>query len=57
MDGYIGVSGPMDRKGEGYISPKVQREAIERWPSTTVSGSPSGTSMRTSPPEPTTGRA
>src|SRR5215203_5633078 len=31
MDGYIRVSRRMGRKGAGYISPKVQREAIERW--------------------------
>jgi DNA invertase Pin-like site-specific DNA recombinase len=31
MDGYIRVSRRMGRKGKGYISPKVQREAIKRW--------------------------
>src|SRR4051795_10731490 len=31
MDGYIRVSRRMGRKGPGYISPHVQREAIERW--------------------------
>jgi DNA invertase Pin-like site-specific DNA recombinase len=31
MDGYIRVSRRMGRKGPGYISPTVQREAIERW--------------------------
>jgi site-specific DNA recombinase len=31
MDGYIRVSRRLGRKGPGYISPKVQREAIERW--------------------------
>lgn len=31
MDGYIRVSRRMGREGPGYISPKVQREAIERW--------------------------
>ena len=30
-DGYIRVSRRMGRKGPGYISPDVQREAIERW--------------------------
>jgi hypothetical protein len=30
MDGYVRVSRRMGRKGPGYISPKVQREAIER---------------------------
>src|SRR5829696_109488 len=31
MDGYVRVSRRMGRKGPGYISPNVQREAIERW--------------------------
>src|SRR3954452_6241957 len=31
MDAYIRVSRRMGRKGPGYISPDVQREAIERW--------------------------
>jgi DNA invertase Pin-like site-specific DNA recombinase len=31
MDGYIRVSRRLGRKGPGYISPTVQREAIERW--------------------------
>lgn len=31
MDGYVRVSKRMGREGPGYISPKVQREAIERW--------------------------
>lgn len=31
MDGYIRVSRRLGREGESYISPKVQREAIERW--------------------------
>jgi DNA invertase Pin-like site-specific DNA recombinase len=31
MDAYIRVSRRMGRAGPGYISPKVQREAIERW--------------------------
>jgi len=31
MDGYVRVSKRMGRAGPGYISPKVQREAIERW--------------------------
>jgi DNA invertase Pin-like site-specific DNA recombinase len=31
MDGYIRVSRRMGREGPGYISPDVQREAIERW--------------------------
>jgi len=31
MDGYIRVSRKMGREGPGYISPKIQREAIERW--------------------------
>ncbi len=31
MDGYLRVSRKMGRDGEGYISPKVQRESIERW--------------------------
>lgn len=31
MDGYIRVSRKMGREGPGYISPDVQREAIERW--------------------------
>lgn len=31
MDGYIRVSRVAGRSGESYISPDVQREAIERW--------------------------
>ena len=31
MDGYIRVSRRMGRDGPGYISPAVQREAIQRW--------------------------
>lgn len=31
MDAYVRVSRKNGRDGEGYISPKVQREAIERW--------------------------
>lgn len=31
MDGYIRVSRRMGREGPGYISPDVQREAIQRW--------------------------
>lgn len=31
FDGYIRVSRVMGREGPGYISPAVQREAIERW--------------------------
>ncbi|MFZ1924764.1 MAG: recombinase family protein [Solirubrobacteraceae bacterium] len=31
FDGYIRVSRRMGRKGPGYISPSVQREAIARW--------------------------
>jgi DNA invertase Pin-like site-specific DNA recombinase len=31
MDGYIRVSRRQGREGPGYISPLVQREAIERW--------------------------
>ena len=31
FDGYIRVSRRMGRKGEGYISPTIQREAIQRW--------------------------
>jgi len=31
MDGYVRVSKRMGREGPAYISPKVQREAIERW--------------------------
>lgn len=31
MDGYIRVSRRQGRAGPGYISPTVQREAIERW--------------------------
>jgi len=31
MDGYIRVSRRMGRDGPGYISPTVQREAIQRW--------------------------
>lgn len=31
MDGYIRVSRKMGREGPGYISPQIQREAIERW--------------------------
>lgn len=33
MDGYIRVSRVAGRSGESYISPSVQREAIERWAS------------------------
>ena len=32
MDGYVRVSRRMGRDGSGYISPAVQREAIQRWP-------------------------
>jgi site-specific DNA recombinase len=31
LDGYIRVSRKLGRQGPGYISPDVQREAIERW--------------------------
>ena len=31
MDGYVRVSRRLGREGPGYISPRVQREAIERW--------------------------
>jgi len=31
MDGYVRVSRRMGREGPGYISPDVQREAIQRW--------------------------
>src|SRR5436309_6170491 len=31
IDGYIRVSRKMGRRGAGYISPDVQREAIKRW--------------------------
>jgi DNA invertase Pin-like site-specific DNA recombinase len=31
IDGYIRVSRVGDRSGESYISPDVQRQAIERW--------------------------
>lgn len=31
MDGYIRVSRRMGREGPGYISPDVQRQAIQRW--------------------------
>jgi DNA invertase Pin-like site-specific DNA recombinase len=31
MDGYIRISRRLGRKGAAYISPTVQREAIERW--------------------------
>lgn len=31
IDGYIRVSRRMGREGPGYISPAVQREAIQRW--------------------------
>jgi site-specific DNA recombinase len=31
MDGYVRVSRRMGREGPGYISPSVQREAIQRW--------------------------
>lgn len=31
FDGYVRVSRRMGRKGPGYISPTVQREAIARW--------------------------
>jgi DNA invertase Pin-like site-specific DNA recombinase len=31
MDGYIRVSRVQGREGDSYISPSVQREAIERW--------------------------
>jgi site-specific DNA recombinase len=31
MDGYIRVSRRMGREGPGYISPDVQRDAIQRW--------------------------
>lgn len=31
MDGYIRVSRRLGREGPGYISPSVQRDAIQRW--------------------------
>jgi DNA invertase Pin-like site-specific DNA recombinase len=31
MDGYLRVSRRMGREGAGYISPDVQREAVQRW--------------------------
>jgi DNA invertase Pin-like site-specific DNA recombinase len=31
MDGYVRVSRRLGREGPGYISPRVQRESIERW--------------------------
>lgn len=31
MDGYVRVSRRMGREGPGYISPTVQREAVQRW--------------------------
>jgi DNA invertase Pin-like site-specific DNA recombinase len=31
MDGYVRVSRRLGRAGPGYISPKVQRDAIQRW--------------------------
>jgi DNA invertase Pin-like site-specific DNA recombinase len=31
MDGYIRVSRRMGREGPGYISPAIQREAVQRW--------------------------
>jgi site-specific DNA recombinase len=31
MDGYVRVSRRLGREGPGYISPDVQREAIQRW--------------------------
>lgn len=31
MDGYVRVSRKMGREGPGYISPTVQRRAIEQW--------------------------
>ena len=31
MDGYVRVSRRLGREGPGYISPRVQREAIQRW--------------------------
>lgn len=31
LDGYIRVSRLLGREGEGYIAPKVQQEAIERY--------------------------
>ncbi|WP_187368779.1 recombinase family protein [Baekduia soli] len=31
LDGYIRVSRVGDRSGESYISPDIQRQAIERW--------------------------
>lgn len=31
MDGYVRVSRRMGRAGPAYISPKIQKEAIERW--------------------------
>src|SRR5215213_2994034 len=31
MDGYVRVSRRMGREGPGYISPDVQKQAIQRW--------------------------
>jgi site-specific DNA recombinase len=31
LDGYVRVSRRLGREGPGYISPEVQREAIQRW--------------------------
>jgi site-specific DNA recombinase len=31
MDGYIRLSRRMKREGPGYISPDIQREAVQRW--------------------------
>jgi site-specific DNA recombinase len=31
MDGYVRVSRRLGREGPGYISPDIQREAIQRW--------------------------
>ena len=31
VDGYVRVSRRMGREGAGYISPKIQQEAIQRW--------------------------
>jgi hypothetical protein len=33
VHGYVRVSQVASREGESYISPSVQREAIERWAS------------------------
>jgi DNA invertase Pin-like site-specific DNA recombinase len=33
MDGYVRVSRVMGREGEGYMSPSIQRDDIERWAS------------------------